>query len=424
MTTAMQETERRLWEGQEARSESATATAAVETKDNGLSSDGDSSDGSGASASGEEGEEGGGAEGEDGGSASSSSSASSRSSSSSPAESPSSPRLRSASAGWSWETAESSAREAACLSHFEPYAMSALELRQLPEYAAYQSAYCDIRNTILQEWHRDVTRAVSLRRACRLLNSAGTRHALRVHAFLTRFGFINSGLLSMTRKGRGRRGGEQGARGRRVLVIGAGASGLAAARQLQAAGAEVRLLDGRGRVGGRVCTERRLFSAPVDLGASIITGLIGNPVHVLCKQLLRVRRLSFRPARLRSLLHFIQPHGAVFDSEGRRVEREVDARVERCCYNRALAATDHFRSNCGSGGNGGVPAFAAAAEDDSYAADRALLRLPGGWEEAKAMDLWTGMETALQQLNISMTKQERVSSLRHRRAAAEAAADC
>eukprot|EP00899_Mesostigma_viride_P019062 jgi/Mesvir1/27157/Mv20821-RA.1 len=79
--------------------------------------------------------------------------------------------------------------------------------------------------------------------------------------------------------------------GRRVVVIGAGASGLAAARLLQARGCSVRVLEARDRVGGRVNTDKSTFSAPVDLGAMLITGVsadqgrMPDPSSFLVKQL-------------------------------------------------------------------------------------------------------------------------------------------
>lgn len=39
----------------------------------------------------------------------------------------------------------------------------------------------------------------------------------------------------------------------------------------------VTLLEARTRVGGRVHTLRDKFTAPVDLGASLITGVQANP---------------------------------------------------------------------------------------------------------------------------------------------------
>lgn len=65
-----------------------------------------------------------------------------------------------------------------------------------------------------------------------------------------------------------------------VLVLGAGVAGLAAAQQLQAAGAEVIVLEARDRIGGRTTTlVREGFS--LDLGASWIHGLRDNPLTEL-----------------------------------------------------------------------------------------------------------------------------------------------
>lgn len=56
-----------------------------------------------------------------------------------------------------------------------------------------------------------------------------------------------------------------------VVVIGAGVAGLTAARELGRAGLRVQVLEARGRVGGRIRTER-LGGTPVDLGAAWIHG--------------------------------------------------------------------------------------------------------------------------------------------------------
>jgi monoamine oxidase len=52
-----------------------------------------------------------------------------------------------------------------------------------------------------------------------------------------------------------------------VVIVGAGAAGIAACRMLQAAGLNVRVLDARYRVGGRAHTEQML-GLPVDMGAA------------------------------------------------------------------------------------------------------------------------------------------------------------
>lgn len=68
-----------------------------------------------------------------------------------------------------------------------------------------------------------------------------------------------------------------------IIVIGAGASGLAAARLLHDAGHTVIVLEARDRIGGRVWTDMRLSNIPVDLGASWIHGIDDNPVWELAQ---------------------------------------------------------------------------------------------------------------------------------------------
>lgn len=68
-----------------------------------------------------------------------------------------------------------------------------------------------------------------------------------------------------------------------VIVLGAGVAGLAAARQLRAAGYSVILLEARDRVGGRVHSVR-VNGLAVERGAGWIHGTTGNPIAIFAKQ--------------------------------------------------------------------------------------------------------------------------------------------
>ena len=69
----------------------------------------------------------------------------------------------------------------------------------------------------------------------------------------------------------------------RVIVVGAGAAGLTAARLLQQHGRSVVVVEGRGRVGGRTSTVD-VDGALVDEGAAWIDGHKNNPVMALSEQ--------------------------------------------------------------------------------------------------------------------------------------------
>ena len=68
-----------------------------------------------------------------------------------------------------------------------------------------------------------------------------------------------------------------------VIVVGCGASGMAAADYLQSKGIRCKVLEGQARVGGRVNTNFD-FGFPIDLGASFIHGHKDNHIYALAKK--------------------------------------------------------------------------------------------------------------------------------------------
>jgi monoamine oxidase len=74
-----------------------------------------------------------------------------------------------------------------------------------------------------------------------------------------------------------------GARGKKVIVIGAGIAGLAAGQELKRRGFEVTVIEARERLGGRLWTDRSL-GAPVELGASWLEQYELNPLKPLAEK--------------------------------------------------------------------------------------------------------------------------------------------
>src|ERR1700760_2789400 len=88
-------------------------------------------------------------------------------------------------------------------------------------------------------------------------------------------GFVDPGAqASRPCTGTACRDPELGSAMKDVIVVGAGISGLAAARMLAEAGLQVLLLEARDRVGGRIYTvPAAQGELPIELGAEFIHGL-------------------------------------------------------------------------------------------------------------------------------------------------------
>ena len=102
-----------------------------------------------------------------------------------------------------------------------------------------------------------------------------------------------------------------------VLVIGAGVAGLTAARDLVAAGVPVQVIEGRDRVGGRLWTSDAWPDVPIDLGASWIHGITGNPITALAEQ------------AGATLVTTSYDSAVAYDASGRQLGRAGEAAVAR-----------------------------------------------------------------------------------------------
>src|SRR5258706_11977554 len=63
-----------------------------------------------------------------------------------------------------------------------------------------------------------------------------------------------------------------------IVVIGAGAAGIAAARRIMAANRKVIVLEATGQIGGRCLTDSTTFDVPFDRGARWIHNPDTNPM--------------------------------------------------------------------------------------------------------------------------------------------------
>ncbi|MCW9015780.1 MAG: FAD-dependent oxidoreductase, partial [Kangiellaceae bacterium] len=113
------------------------------------------------------------------------------------------------------------------------------------------------------------------------------------------------------------------ANAKKIIVIGAGMSGIKAANQLANAGLQVQVLEARDRIGGRTWSDRS-WGVAVDLGASWIHGISGNPIHTLAQSLNT------------PLVEWDYDNQTTYDASG-NIDNSIDTKIESA--NDAVLAT-------------------------------------------------------------------------------------
>ncbi|XP_057447074.1 lysine-specific histone demethylase 1 homolog 1 [Lotus japonicus] len=186
-----------------------------------------------------------------------------------------------------------------------------------------QSNYIIARNHILARWRSNVSVWLTMDSVLRSIRSEHKGYVEPAYRFLLEHGYINFGLAPEIKAAKSRSfdGSERGT----VIVIGAGFAGLVAARQLVFMGFKVVILEGRNRPGGRVKTRRMKgggggdggngVEAAADIGGSVLTGINGNPLGVLARQ-------------LGLPLHKVRDLCPLYLPDGKSVDTEIDSSVE------------------------------------------------------------------------------------------------
>ncbi|XP_054237763.1 lysine-specific histone demethylase 2 isoform X2 [Indicator indicator] len=103
----------------------------------------------------------------------------------------------------------------------------------------------------------------------------------RILYFMSRKGLINTGILSVSPDHYLL---PKEYHNKSVIIVGAGAAGLAAARQLHNFGVKVIVLEAKDRIGGRVWDDKTFSGVTVGRGAQIVNGCVNNPVALMCEQ--------------------------------------------------------------------------------------------------------------------------------------------
>ncbi|KAK4283436.1 hypothetical protein QN277_000386 [Acacia crassicarpa] len=190
-----------------------------------------------------------------------------------------------------------------------------------------QANYIVVRNHILARWRTNVSVWLTHDHAFQSIRLEHKGLVTAAYRFLLEHGYVNFGLAPAVKEAKLRSfdGVEKG----NVIIVGAGLAGLVAARQLVFMGFKVVVLEGRTRPGGRVKTKKMMgdgVEAAADLGGSVLTGINGNPLGVLARQ------LGLPLHKVRDICPLYLPDGKAVDSEiDSSIEASFNKLLERVC---------------------------------------------------------------------------------------------
>lgn len=194
-----------------------------------------------------------------------------------------------------------------------------------------QVNYILIRNHIITKWRENVSTWVTKDMFVDIIPKHCSTLLDSAYNYLVSRGYVNFGVASAIKEKIASDPSKP-----KVIVIGAGLAGLAAARQLMSFGFKVTVLEGRKRAGGRVYTKKMEGgnrTASADLGGSVLTGTLGNPLGILARQ------LSYA-------LHKVRDKCPLYRPDGKPVDPDLDQKVETD-FNRLLDQASKLRQSMG-----------------------------------------------------------------------------
>jgi monoamine oxidase len=146
-----------------------------------------------------------------------------------------------------------------------------------------------------------------------------------------------------------------------VIVVGAGAAGLAAACMLSSAGVSVRILEARGRIGGRIFTQTDSeLGVPVELGAEFIHGRPPEIWDVLPRGGIAVVEVSgdnwcSKDAQVSPCDFFSEVDEILGRMNMSEPDESFESFLRRCCPDKSTESKEHALSYV-SGFNAADPA--------------------------------------------------------------------